>query len=48
MTDVPSYLEGYEEQYETDPRDAALEWFLDAKYGLFICYGPYSLLQEGE
>ena len=45
---VPRYLRGYEDIYREDPRRAALEWFKDAKYGLFIHYGLYSLLGRGE
>ena len=40
---VPSYLEGYEEQYRSNLRGAALSWFMDAKYGLFLHYGLYSI-----
>ena len=42
---VPSYLEGYEEIYAMDPRRAAIQYFRDAKFGLFIHYGLYSLLE---
>ncbi len=31
-----------------DPRGASLQWFREAKYGLFIHYGLYSLLGRGE
>ncbi len=40
---VPSYLQGYEKAYAADPRAAALQWFRDAKFGLFLHYGLYSL-----
>ncbi len=40
---APSYLRDYETLYETDPRAAALAWFTDAKFGLFMHYGLYSL-----
>jgi len=40
---VPSYLKGYEKLYSENPRQAALAWFKDAKFGLFIHYGLYSL-----
>ena len=33
---VPSYLKGYEKLYEKDPHAAAVEWFKDAKFGLFV------------
>jgi len=45
---IPSYLEGYADSYEADPRAAALEWFEDARYGLFLHYGLYSLLADHE
>jgi len=45
---VPSYLKGYEELYRGDPRGAALKWFKDARFGLFMHYGLYSLLGRGE
>jgi alpha-L-fucosidase len=44
-TKVPSYLTGYEGTYATDPRKAAIDYFRDAKFGLFIHYGLYSLLE---
>ena len=45
---VPYYLEGYEELYSRDPRQAALAWFADAGFGLFMHYGLYSILGRGE
>jgi alpha-L-fucosidase len=42
---VPSYLKGYERLYAEDPRQAALAYFREAKFGLFIHYGLYSLLE---
>lgn len=48
MATVPPHLDGYEEAYESDPRSAALSWFEDADYGLFLHYGLYSLLADGE
>lgn len=48
MQAIPSYLKGYEELYARDPRGAALQWFRDARYGLFLHYGLYSLLGRGE
>jgi len=47
-TAVPSYLRGYESPYAEDPRKAARAWFADAKFGLFMHYGLYSLLGRGE
>jgi alpha-L-fucosidase len=48
MAEVPSYLKGYEGTYARNPRQAALEWFRDANYGLFLHYGLYSLLGRHE
>ena len=45
---VRSYLNAHAEQYKHDPRGAALTWFREAKYGLFMHYGVYSLLGHGE
>lgn len=44
-TRVPSYLKGYEDIYAEDPRKAAIKYFSEAKFGLFIHYGLYSLLE---
>lgn len=46
--ETPSYLRGYEDAYGKDPRAAALQWFRDARYGLFMHYGRYSLLGRHE
>ena len=46
--DLPSYLKGYEKIYRDNPRRAARQWFADAKFGLFMHYGLYSLLGRGE
>ena len=40
---VPYWLTGYEKLYRRNPRQAAIQWFQDAKFGLFIHYGLYSL-----
>lgn len=45
---VPKYLADYAELYKTNPRQANLEWFTDARYGLFMHYGLYSILEDGE
>jgi len=45
---VPSYLRDHAEMYRVNPRQAAIDWFKKAKYGLFMHYGVYSLLGRGE
>ncbi len=45
---VPAYLRGYEKLYAANPRAAALQWFREAKFGLFMHYGLYSQLKRGE
>ena len=45
---IPSYLKGYEDRYAREPRAAALQWFRDARFGLFIHYGLYSLAGNEE
>lgn len=42
--DVPSYLGDYKELYMNNPHQAAIEWFKNAEFGLFIHYGLYSML----
>lgn len=43
----PSYLRDYKQLYSENPRKAALAWFKDAKFGMFIHYGLYSILGHG-
>ena len=46
FTDIvnpPSYLKDDPEAYKANPRKAALEWFRNAKFGLFMHYGLYSI-----
>jgi alpha-L-fucosidase len=45
---IPGYLTGHEELYATDPRGAAMAWFRQARYGLFLHYGLYSLTEKKE
>ncbi len=47
-TVVPSYLAAQAALYAESPRQAALEWFRQARFGLFIHYGLYSALGKGE
>jgi alpha-L-fucosidase len=41
--EIPSYLKGHERLFGEDPRAAALQWFREARFGLFLHYGLYSL-----
>lgn len=45
---VPNYLTDYKGSYLNDPRKASIDWFKDAKYGMFIHYGLYSILGRHE
>lgn len=47
-SNIPAYLKEYRKEYKANPRQANLKWFTDAKYGLFIHYGLYSILGRGE
>jgi len=44
---APPYLKGYGQIYEENPRQAALQWFRNARFGLFMHYGVYSLTGQG-
>jgi alpha-L-fucosidase len=48
MQPVPSYLSDYTHLFQRDPHAAALAWFKDARFGLFMHYGLYSLLGRHE
>jgi alpha-L-fucosidase len=48
LTAVPSYLAAYSDLYRRDPRAAARAWFADARFGLFMHFGLYSILGRGE
>lgn len=45
---VPSYMSNYQIDFHENPLNASLKWFLEAKFGLFMHYGIYSLLGRGE
>lgn len=45
---VPLYLREYGDLYSENPRQAALQWFREARYGLFLHYGLYSLIGRHE
>jgi len=44
----PNYLREYAELYADNPRGANLKWFREARYGLFLHYGLYSLTGKKE
>ena len=46
--EIPSYLRHYSDLYKKNPHSVALQWFKDAKFGLFMHYGISSLLGRGE
>jgi alpha-L-fucosidase len=48
LPQVPEYLKNYRESWEKNPREANLQWFKDARFGMFIHYGLYSQLGRGE
>ena len=45
---IPAYLREFEDVYRSNPRQAALEWFSNARFGLFIHYGLYSIVGTHE
>ncbi len=46
---IPPFLHGYEDIWrQSSPREAARAWFKNARFGLFLHYGVYSLLGRGE
>src|SRR5690554_1208160 len=45
---IPAYLQDFKEHYKENPRAANLQWFKDARFGMFIHYGLYSQLGKGE
>ena len=48
MSNIPNYLKNYADLYADNPRTAALQWFREARYGLFLHYGLYSLIGRHE
>lgn len=46
--EVPNYLQSYKQLYRKDPHAAALKWFDDARFGLFIHWGPSTFYKKGE
>ncbi len=45
---IPAHLKDYSKEYNESPREANLQWFKDARFGMFIHYGLYSQLGKGE
>ncbi len=43
MNTMPYYMTGYEEIWKEDPRKAKIAWLRNAKYGLFLHYGLFSI-----
>ena len=48
MSTTPSFLADYADLYQKDPKAATLKWFSEARFGLFMHYGLYSILGRGE
>ena len=48
LAGVSEYLNNYRKEYKKDPRSANLQWFKDARFGMFIHYGLYRRLGSGE
>lgn len=46
--EMPYFLKGYEKEYKKSPAEASKAWFKDARFGLFIHWGPASLYKKGE
>jgi alpha-L-fucosidase len=46
--EAPGFLGPHQHRYSWNPRQATLAWFKEAKFGLFMHYGLYSLLGRGE
>lgn len=45
---VPSYLKDHAARHVENPRQAALDWFTQARFGLFMHFGVYSVVGLGE
>ena len=42
-SNFPAHLKGYEKVYKENPRQASLDWFRDARFGMMVCYGLVSV-----
>jgi alpha-L-fucosidase len=47
-TGIPPHLKDYRQLYAAHPRLAARTWFSEARFGLFMHFGLYSQLADGE
>jgi len=47
-TAVPAYLADHADLFRSNPHAAAISWFRDAKFGLFVHYALASLLEGGK
>lgn len=45
---IPAYLYSINDEFIKNPRQANLDWFRNARYGLFLHYGLFSLLGRHE
>ena len=45
---IPYWLSDYAELYKEDPRQAALKWFKEAKFGMFVHLALASLCENGK
>lgn len=45
---TPAYLRAFATKHPNNPRGAALDWFRQARFGLFLHYGLYSILGRHE
>lgn len=48
MDSIPAHLTPYADRWMVEPRAASRAWFKEARFGLFVHYGLYSLLEAGE
>lgn len=46
-SEIPSYLKEYSSVYAKQPKQAALQWFKDAGFGMFVHFSPASQLAGG-
>ncbi len=42
--EIPYYMKGYEKMWKINPKAAAIEWFRDAHFGMFVHFSPASRL----